>query len=34
MEKTNNFHVTFQKLMMEEYVESLLGCKITINFFF
>ena len=33
MEKTNNFHITFQKLMMEEYAESLLGCKITINFF-
>ena len=33
MEKTNNFNVTFQKLMMGEYAESLLGCKITINFF-
>lgn len=33
MEKTNNFHIIFQKLMMEKYAKSLLCCKIMINFF-
>ena len=33
MEKTNNFHIIFQKLMMEKQAKSLLHCKIMITFF-